>query len=471
MPLFYFFKPHFTHYFIIKGIFCLSSQQNSTMIHKVERFINEHKLLEQGSKVLVAISGGADSVALLVALRKLNYPCEAIHCNFHLRADESNRDEEFTKNLCERLGVTLRIVHFDTNAYAKEKGISIEMAAREQRYAAFEEQRKAIGAQAIAVAHHRDDSAETVLLNLIRGTGIKGLRGIQPKNGYIIRPLLCVGRNDILDYLKWRGEEYVTDSTNLASDYTRNKIRLEIIPKLGEINPSIIASLAATAQRISEAEQIYRKAINEAINRVKQGNGISIEALRKEVAPATILHEILSPLGFNSAQIEDIARSMESEGAKLFHAAEWSIVKERENLIITQRSEAERQEVQLPQEGVFTTTQGTLTVRRTIFNGEIPKQRNIACLDADKLHLPLILRNTRQGDRFTPFGMRGTKLVSDYLTDCKKSFFEKQTQFVVTDAIGEIVWLVNERPSARCRIDEQTKNIVSLEWEKREPLL
>ena len=194
------------------------------MIYKVERFIDKHALMKQGDKVLVAISGGADSVALLVALRKLGYDCEAIHCNFHLRNEESNRDEQFTKDLCARLGTTLHIAHFDSKAYAREKGISIEMAAREQRYAAFEEHRVTIGAQCIAVAHHRDDSAETLLLNLTRGTGIKGLRGIQPKNGHIIRPLLCVGREEIIEYLEWRGESYVTDSTNLACDYTRNKI-------------------------------------------------------------------------------------------------------------------------------------------------------------------------------------------------------------------------------------------------------
>ena len=138
------------------------------MRHKVERFIDEHNLLEQDKKVLVALSGGADSVALLVVLHKLGYECEAIHCNFHLRGEESNRDEHFAGELCARLGIGMHTVHFDTNTYAKEKGISIEMAAREQRYAAFEEHRMAIGAQAIAVAHHRDDSAETLLLNLIR---------------------------------------------------------------------------------------------------------------------------------------------------------------------------------------------------------------------------------------------------------------------------------------------------------------
>ena len=196
------------------------------MKYKIEKYIEKHQLMEKESPVLVALSGGADSVALLLVLHNLGYKCQAIHCNFHLRGEESNRDEEFVTSLCKRLGIALDIVHFDTTEYAKSHGISIEMAARELRYDAFEKQRKLIGAQAIAVAHHRDDSAETLLLNLVRGTGIRGLRGIQPKNGYIIRPLLCVGREDIIDYLKWRGQDFVTDSTNLTSDYTRNKIRL-----------------------------------------------------------------------------------------------------------------------------------------------------------------------------------------------------------------------------------------------------
>lgn len=434
------------------------------MKHKVERFIDEYRLLKHGDKVLVAISGGADSVALLLVLHRLGYDCEAIHCNFHLRNEESNRDEQFTKDLCKRLGIILHIVHFDTKAYAEEKGISIEMAAREQRYAVFEEYRSTTGAQAIAVAHHRNDSAETLLLNLTRGTGIKGLRGIQPRNGHIIRPLLCVDRDEIVNYLKWRGESYVTDSTNLTCDYTRNKLRLEIIPKLAEINPSILTTIAATAQRLSDAERIYRKAIEEATERVKHGNEINITALLKEISPSTILHEILSPLGFNSAQVDDISRSMENEGAKQFHAIGWSVIKDRGMLIITPRKEFEQQEVVLPIEGTVETSQGVLTITPAEFDGNIPKQRDIACLDVDRLHLPLTLRHTHDGDRFAPFGMRGTKLVSDYLTDRKKSFIEKQTQLVIADAEGEIVWIVDERPSARCCITEKTERIIRLEW-------
>ena len=434
------------------------------MIYKIEKYIDKHSLLKNGDNVIVGLSGGADSVALLISLLKLGYHCEAMHCNFHLRAEESDRDEQFTRGLCNRLGVKLHVVHFDTSGYAKENGISIEMAARELRYNAFEKQRKASGAQAIAVAHHRDDSAETLLLNIVRGTGIRGMHGIQPRNGHIIRPLLCVGRKDILDYLEWRGADFVTDSTNLSSDYTRNKIRLEIIPKLAEINPSILTTIATTARRISDAEKIYSHAIDEAIRRVKDENTVSIEALLKEIAPATLLHEMLSPYGFNSAQIDDILHSMASEGSKQFHAAQWEVIKDRKRLIIIRKRSTDRFEVLLPAEGSIETQQGTLTITHTTFNGDIPKQRNIACLDIDKLHLPLTLRHTHNGDRFAPFGMRGTKLVSDYLTDRKKNLKEKEMQLVVTDATGEIVWVVNERPSALCSVSDGTKAVIRLHW-------
>lgn len=438
------------------------------MVHRIGKYIVKNMLLSPGSKVLVALSGGADSVALLVVLMKLGYRCEAMHCNFHLRGEESNRDELFVTELCARHNVPLHTVHFDTTAYAKKQGISIEMAARELRYAAFEERRAKIGAEAIAVAHHRDDSAETLLLNLLRGTGIKGLCGIQPKNGYIVRPLLCVGRADIIDYLKWRNETFVTDSTNLTNDYTRNKIRLDIIPRLAEINPSVIESLAATANRLRETEQIYNKAIKEATSRVMSGNTINISALKKETAPQTLLHEILSPLGFNRTHVANISEAIESEGCREVTNREWRIIKERDTLLIVPNEEQEEYILTLPAEGCIDTGRGTLIIERLSFDGNIPKESNRAMLDTSKLKKPLTLRSVRKGDRFAPFGMRGTKLVSDYLTDRKKSIIDKRQQLVVTDATGAIVWLVDERPAAPYCVKSSTKEVVLLEWKSKE---
>lgn len=438
------------------------------MIKKIAKFIERHKLLPQKATVLVALSGGADSVALLLVLQRLGYKCCALHCNFHLRNEESTRDEQFVRELCEKLDITLTIVNFDTAKYADAHNISIEMAAREQRYAAFEEERRKQHACAIAVAHHRNDSAETVLLNLIRGTGIKGLHGIRPKNGYIVRPLLDVGRDDILHFLKNEHQNFVTDSTNLKTDFTRNKIRLQLLPLMQEINPSAIESIAATAERIAEAEEIYNNAVTEAVARVKKGNSIIIKALMREKAPRTILHEILSPLGFNSAQTRDIFASADGDSGRRFTSEEYIVVKDREALIIEKRERIVHESIELPLSGIVETANGNLLVECVNFNGEIPRSRNIACLDADNLHLPLTLRRTCKGDRFAPFGMRGTKSVSDYLTDRKRTIIEKERQLVITDATGNIVWLVDERPAASCCCTKETKKILRLTWHRIE---
>ena len=437
------------------------------MRHKIAQFIEKNGLLPIGGKVIVALSGGADSVALLTILHSLGYRCSAVHCNFNLRGEESMRDENFVRNLCQRLGNALKVVNFDTRGYAREKKISIEMAARELRYNLFEEERQEQQADAVAVAHHRDDCAETLLLNLIRGTGIRGLHGIRPRNGHIIRPMLCVGRKDIINFLESTGEAYVTDSSNLTTDYTRNKVRLELLPLMQEINPSIQHTLYETALRLAQTESIYDAAIRESTSRVLRNNRISIHKLQQEPSPATLLHEILSPMGFNGAQCEDIIESLDKESGRIFTSSSHTVVKDREELIIEKNRTHGQVELTLPNDGTVTIEKyGTLTVETVIFDGEIPKSRNCASIDLECVTLPLTLRSTRNGDRFAPFGMRGTKLVSDYLTDAKRSIIEKQRQLVVTDASGAIVWLVGERPAAPCCVTDKTKKILRLTWQR-----
>ena len=248
----------------------------------VNRFIEEKSLFSQKDKILVALSGGADSVALLRVLLALGYTCEAAHCNFHLRGKESDRDENFVRGLCNELNILLHVVHFDTQTYATKHRISIEMAAREMRYEWFEKLRQECDASVIAVAHHRDDSVETFLLNLIRGTGINGLKGIAPLNGHIVRPLLNVNRQDILQYLEHLHQDYVTDSTNLQDEYMRNKIRLNILPMLGELNPSVSESIAETANRLAETSLVYNKEMAEAKNRVIKRNGNNLKATKDQ---------------------------------------------------------------------------------------------------------------------------------------------------------------------------------------------
>lgn len=413
---------------------------------RVIQYINQERLFAPTDKILIALSGGADSVALLCLLQTLGYDCEAAHCNFHLRGEESDRDEAFVRRLCSRRQIQLHTIHFDTTRIAEERHISIEMAARELRYEWFEEVRKTCNAAVIAVAHHQDDSVETFLLNLIRGTGINGLRGIRPKNGHIVRPLLCLSRKEIINYLNRIGQDYVTDSTNLQDEYTRNKIRLNLLPMMQEINPSVKESILGTAGHLNDASVLYKKGIEEGRKRVQTTEGIRIDALMQEPAPETLLFEILHPLGFNAAQVKDIYRSLEGQSGKVFVSEKWRVVKDREYLLVETCRKA---------------VQPKLAMEEYDFTEDfvIPRDKETACFDADKLLHPLSLRRWQQGDSFIPFGMKGRKKVSDYMTDRKFSLSRKEQQWVLCCG-DDIIWLVGERTDNRFRADENTRRVV-----------
>lgn len=418
------------------------------MKKKVATYIARQQLIEPGSKVLVALSGGADSVALLRILLSLGYVCEAAHCNFCLRGTESERDETFVRQLCQEQTVPLHVIHFDTTGEASRKHISIEMAARELRYTWFEQVRQACGAAAIAVAHHRDDSAETFLLNLLRGTGINGLQGIRPRNGYIIRPLLCLNRQEIITYLATLKQNYVTDSTNLEDTYMRNKIRLHLLPLMQQITPAAKENLLKTAVHLTDAALLYQQAVNEGRKRIllDGGKAIDIKALLHEPAPNTLLFEVLHPLGFNESQIENIYRSLQSQPGKKFSTGKWTVIKDRDQLLIIEEQQKNTPPVLDIQTYDYTPD----------FN--IPHDKHSAAFDTGKLLHPLSLRLWQQGDSFVPFGMKGTKKVSDYLTDRKFSLAQKEQQWVL--CCGEdIIWLVGERSDNRFRVNDATQSI------------
>lgn len=446
--------------FPLSFLFLLQNRYLCIMFHcDINKYIEEKHLFTLRDKVLVALSGGADSVALLRVLLALGYQCEAAHCNFHLRAEESDRDECFVRQLCKELGVTLHVTHFDTTAYSARHHISIEMAAREMRYEWFERLRKERGMAVVAVAHHRDDSVETFLLNLVRGAGINGLKGISPKNGAIVRPLLEVNREDIISYLKYLHQDYVTDSTNLQDEYMRNKIRLNVLPLLRELNPSVSESIAETAVRLTDVSLIYNKEIEAGKQRVMKDAGrIQISHLMAEAAPAALLFEILHPLGFNSGQVKDIFRSLSGQSGKRFVSAQWEVLRDRTELLIQPGGYESNASVECIPELVMETVELTPGF-------VIPRDKEIACLDADKLVQPLTVRKWRKGDKFVPFGMKGKKNVSDYLTDRKFSLFQKEKQYVVCSG-DEIVWLVGERSDNRYRVTEETTKVLIIRWEQ-----
>lgn len=437
------------------------------MWNSVGPYILKHQLLRPEGRYLVALSGGADSVALLLLLQEHGYQVEAAHCNFHLRGEESERDEQFVVQLCEGRGVTLHRAHFDTREYAALHHVSIEMAARELRYRYFEQLRCDLQLDGICVAHHRDDLVETVLMNLIRSTGLRGLQGIRPKNGFILRPLLCVSRQQIERYLQTKQQPYVTDSTNLEDDVVRNKIRLNILPQLLDINPSAAEHIHQTAEHVSEALSL----LDEVVSRQRQEavleedeNHLVLD--RTKVKSETVLFEWLKPYGFSTDTIATLAATDVSTG-KCFSAPDYDLVVDRNQLVIERRKEPLKP-LRIPECGVYVVDGIRLSVKQMEHTPDFEpsKAADLVHLDASKVVFPLMLRPVREGDWFVPFGMTGRKLVSDFLTDRKVNLLDKRKALVVCDATNAVLWLVGYRTDNRFRVCGETKEVLELSVSK-----
>ena len=435
------------------------------MKEQIQQYIIQHQLLSGEKPVVVGISGGADSVALLHILVSLGYKCIAAHCNFNLRGDESFRDEQFTIDFTKRLQVPLCKISFETNKYAQENRLSVEMAARELRYRWFEELLNTYDADAVAVAHHRDDSVETLLINLTRGSGLTGLTGIKPKNGNVVRPLLCVSREDIYAYIEKNGLEYVTDSSNSSDIYTRNFIRLKVIPLLEEINPSVKASLARTANHLYDASLIYNHSIEEARKVIIQNNRLSISALLSFPAPATILYEMLKPYGFSRTVCESIFTVLDKDSGKIFYSSTHRLLKDRSDLLIDVLSGEDNRAYLINLEDDNVDLPVELKPERVVIKEsyQIEKDKKFAYFDFDKLSFPLVLRHWQEGDWFVPFGMKGKKKVSDYFSDKKFSLFDKEKTWLLCSG-QDVIWIVGERTDNRYRIEKTTKRVLKLKF-------
>lgn len=450
---------------------------------RVLHFIRDKRLMADNARVMVALSGGADSVALLHLLVRIGYRCHAVHCNFHLRGDESNRDEHFAVELCHSLCVPIEVVHFDTLGYASAHHISVEMAARELRYREFERLRQAHQLDVVAVAHHQDDAVETMLLNLIRGAGINGLTGMRAINGHVVRPLLCVSHNELVAYLAHIRQPYLTDSTNLTDIYARNKVRLKVLPLMQEINPAAKENILHAASHLSEAATIYNRVMAEERQRIVAPSlpehstawrnasvviTLSISALLASEVPKTVLFEVLHPYGFNATQLAAIFRSLQSESGRIFHTDKYTLLRDRTHLILIHKEEAQHAPdalYPLPDTGSMTLPDGTvLTITRLLAaeGWQVPRANDRICIDTSLLTHPLTVRHPREGDRFRPFGMKGTKLLSDFYTDLKIPHTDKCKQWLLCHG-DQVVWAIGQRASEWCRLRGDEKEVVCIE--------
>ena len=455
---------------MLKTNFNTMQKSSSLFLRKIEKFIEQKELMNNSQLYLVALSGGADSVALLLALKKLGYNIEAAHCNFHLRGEESDRDEDFCKNLCRELDIKLHLAHFDTQTNASLHGISIEMAARNLRYNYFKALLKDINASAVCVAHHKDDSAETLLLNLVRGTGIEGLTGIKSKNNRIVRPFLCVRRNEIINYLEQQNQSFVIDSSNLVNDVQRNKIRLDVMPLLQTINPLVVEHLNQTGEYIEEAASILNTALEQMQNRVvllktEEQTIIDIERLEKEQSSSYLLWYILKNYGFNAAQIKQISCGLKTSVGRVWESTTHALTINNNKIIVEPLFTCDSKEYRLIEEGLYhLNSKLSIEIKKepySIDNGFSKDPKNV-WIDADKVVFPLSVRLIKEGDRMIPLGMKGSKLISDILTDTKVSYFDRQRQYVLLNNDQQIIWLLGRRIDDRYKITSSTKTVLKI---------
>ena len=442
------------------------------MTTQIQEYISLHKLFTKQSKVLVGLSGGPDSMALIHILMQLGYNCIAAHCNFHLRGEDSNNDAAFVTKWCNENNIALHTIDFETYTYAATKKVSIEMAARELRYDWFKKLRLEQNADVIGIAHHKDDSVETILINLIRGTGIKGLTGIPIINEHVVRPLLAISRCEIMEYLSNNQVPYVIDHTNEEELYTRNILRLKVLPILEKINPSVKNSIVTTSNNLKEAEKIYDGYIKNAIEVVFKNNLIDIQKLKQTLSPQSVLFEILSPVGFTPSVIEDIANNLDSIPGKIYMADNYRLLKDRDYLVISE-SKLEKKEDILEEFLIYQDSDDmqqpiTLTYKTEINTPQfvIQKSKSVLHADIDKLSFPLTLRKWRKGDWFVPFGMDGKKKISDFFTDNKFTLFQKEETWVLLSG-NNIVWIVNHRADNRFKITVTSKTIYTINFIKQ----
>lgn len=436
----------------------------------VAGFISDHALLHADAPVVVAVSGGADSVALLAILRNLGYECIAAHCNFHLRGDESMRDMRHVTALAEALDVELTVKDFDVEAYRVSRGISVEMACRDLRYAWFETLLDRYHAQTVAVGHHREDQAETFFLNVLRSAGISGLTGMAPRNGSVVRPLLELSRSDIEAYLKSLGLDFVNDSTNAASVYRRNWLRNEIIPAISAREPEAVSAILATMSHLSDNESFYRWAVADAASRLFTSTSLPVEAnldtiLKTMPADAArmLLFESLKPYGFNITHIDNIlcCGSNTAEFTTATHRATVSrrtlTVRPLENAPVNSESHTVslRHDIAIP---------CRISVRSHSIEEWHPVRDNSRAWFDEKIlegNPTFCLRRWQRGDRITPFGMTGSRLVSDIFNDAKLSAAAKREAWMLTRN-GKIIWAVGLRASDAFPVTPCTTRFISL---------
>ena len=440
------------------------------MLDQFQAYINRYHLIAEGDRIVLALSGGIDSMVLADLLLKTKVDFVVAHCNFHLRGEESDGDERFVREFAEKHGIRCFVKHFETEKHATEKGVSIEMAARDLRYAWFEELRQQLGYDKIAVAHHADDQAETFFINLLRGAGLRGLKGMQPQNGVIIRPMLWASREQIHQYAVENNITWREDHTNAETVYLRNKIRNQLLPVFDELHPEARLGLYKSLEHLSAENELYRELLKEKLRQIVtcDDGGQKVKVPEPVEGPTyfQLLFEWLRRFGFNTDQCKFIFENMQTGIGNKYFSPTHQLVIGRNELQLSEIRTIEDEEIQIEagQEGITSPIHLRFSRFEKTSDFVIDKSPNVALLDAEKIQFPLTLRHWRHGDRFHPLGMKGSKLLSDFFVDQKFTESQKQNVLLLVSGDGQILWVVGYRIDNRFKVTVETKSIFQCSW-------
>ena len=438
------------------------------LLKTFKEFIIKERLFSMEDRLLLAVSGGLDSTVLCELSYRAGFDFTIAHCNFRLRGAESDRDEDFVRQLAHRYNREMLVQHFDTEAVASGRQLSVQVAARELRYEWFNQiVEKWDGAGVVVTAHHLDDNIETMVMNFFRGTGISGLRGMLPRQGGVVRPLLFADRATLQQFAAESGLAWVEDSSNESDKYTRNFFRHQILPLVEHAYPSALHNLGENLGRFREIEVIYREAIDRQKKSLQEyrGSEIHIPVLKlKKTAPLpTLLHELFAPYGFTVRQMDAIAALLDCPSGKYVCSSTHRLLKDRQSLILSPLHSGETATIVIEQKDSAVDYPGGALYLQWLREvaGQPSPESSVACLDAKDIIFPLVLRRWRPGDYFYPLGMRKKKKLARFLIDQKLSLAEKEKVWVL-ETNKKIVWVVGRRIDDRFRVTEKTREVLRI---------
>ncbi len=449
------------------------------LLKKFQEYIQQQHLFHPKDPLLLAVSGGVDSVVLCELMKEGGYSFSIAHCNFQLRGEDSSRDETFVKHFAEKYKVRFFCKTFDTNSIAKERRTSIEETARALRYEWFEEVREQNDLSFIVTAHHADDSIETVLMNFFRGTGIRGMHGILPKQEKLLRPLLFAYKKELESFAKENKLDFVTDHTNEQSEFTRNYFRNQLIPLVKKVYPETENNMLKNIARFAEVEKLYDQAIavhkKNLVQKVGDEIHIPVLKLKKSTPLSTIVYEIIKEYDFTSSQTEEAIALLESESGKYIQSATHRIIKNRKWLIITPTKDVDSSLILIEGEGIWDFAGGKLQVKHLAKDtATISNDPLITQLDKASIQYPLLLRKWKQGDYFYPLGMKipasgrvGKKKLSRFFIDQKLSLTQKEKIWVL-ESNKRIIWVLGMRMDDRFKITGTTKEVIQFSLKKKD---